>query len=255
MRSARTLLALALVLASCASPDPVLQPSPTSADTQDQDGAGTDTHDEPSGDHAHGDMQSLEWDGGTLPELSISVTGDSAQGWTVATSITNFTLTGSDASDHVPGQGHAHIWVDGRVFTMISEPTVVIPILDPGTHEIMVTLSSNDHMDYVHDGEPLMARTIVEVAGVEEDHPVFTVEIAGGTVTIDADRPRVNLGDEVELRITSDVTDEVHVHGYDVTGALQPGVEAIMRFVADVPGIFEVELESSGVHLFDLQVG
>ncbi len=255
MRPFIAAIVLGLLIAACAEADPVLQSSlSTTADpgTEMHDDMAMGDHEE--GDHAHSEMQSLEWDGPSLPEISIDVTGDNNQGWTVTTSITNFTLTDMAASEHVPGEGHAHIWVDGQVFTMISDPIVVIPTLEPGTHEIMVSLSSNTHLDYVHDGDRLMARTTVNVGGAS-DHPVITVSIVKDAVTIADERPRVALGDEVELRITADVTDEVHIHGYDVTGALEPGVEAIVRFTADVPGIFEVELESTGLHLFDLQVG
>ncbi len=254
MRESLAVIVLALSVAACAAPDPVLQPEPgvtVMEDGMSHDGAMGDEH----GDHDHGDAQSMEWDGGAAPEISIEVTGDNERGWTVSTSITNYTLADMTAADHVPGEGHAHIWLDGQVITMISEPTVVIPTLDPGTHEIIVTLSSNTHMEYTRGGERLMARTTIEVEGTVSDHPVITIAIADGVVSVDDERPRVSLGDQVELRITADVADEVHVHGYDAMGALEPGIETIVRFTADIPGIFEVELESAGTHLLDLQVG
>lgn len=68
-------------------------------------------------------------------------------------------------------------------------------------------------------------------------------------------RPRVDLGAEITVRVTADVADEVHVHGYDVFADVAPGAPAEMTLTTDIPGIFEVELESSGLVLFDLQVG
>jgi hypothetical protein len=263
MRTLGALIVMVLVVASCAAPDPVATPTTTtvvSMTSMAMDDAGEmggmdhmDDGMEHSDDHEH-DEGRLEWDGGAVPEVSIDVTGDNDEGWTVTTSISNFTLADMSATEHVPGEGHAHIWVDGQVFTMISQETTVIPQLDPGTHEIMVTLSSNTHLDYVHEGEPLMARTTVEVAGEQADHPVIVVTIAGGEVTVDPAEPEVAIGDDVEVRITSDVTDSIHIHGYDALGALEPGVETIVRFTADIPGIFEVELESAGTHVFDLAV-
>ena len=239
MRTLGALSALALILASCAAPDPA---PPETTTTVHED------------DHEHLASEMIEWDGTAVPEVSVSVTGDNQQGWTVTASLTNFTLADMAATEHVPGEGHAHIWVDGQVFTMLTEESAVIPRLDPGTHEIVVTLSSNDHLDYVHEGEPLMARTTVEVEGEADDHPVIVVTIANGEATIDPTEPEVSVGETVELRITSDVTDSIHVHGYDVLGSLEPGAETIVRFTADVPGIFEVELESNGLHVFDLAV-
>ncbi len=54
--------------------------------------------------------------------------------------------------------------------------------------------------------------------------------------------------------LTADVTDEVHVHGYDYYLDLTPGVAVELAFVADIPGIFEIELEGSGLLLFELVV-
>ena len=45
----------------------------------------------------------------------------------------------------------------------------------------------------------------------------------GGNVTGDS-RVTVKLGDEVTIRVTSDVAEEVHVHTYDLTVDLEPGV-------------------------------
>jgi hypothetical protein len=67
-------------------------------------------------------------------------------------------------------------------------------------------------------------------------------------------RVSVALGERVDLKVESDVTDEVHVHGYDLFADVGPDREARIRFRADVPGIFEVELESAGLRLLELEV-
>ena len=59
----------------------------------------------------------------------------------------------------------------------------------------------------------------------------------------------------VTLVITSDVADEVHVHGYDLEAALSPGQPAELTFDATIPGVFEVELHEAGTLLLTLQVG
>lgn len=67
-------------------------------------------------------------------------------------------------------------------------------------------------------------------------------------------RYAVPLGSTVELVIVSDVADEVHLHGYDRFAFVTAGASATLRFVADVPGVFEVELEQRAVDLVQLEV-
>ena len=45
-----------------------------------------------------------------------------------------------------------------------------------------------------------------------------------------------------------------HAHGYDIFLDLIAGQEDVLRFTANVPGIFEVELEGTGLLLLELEV-
>lgn len=83
---------------------------------------------------------------------------------------------------------------------------------------------------------------------------VIEVTYAGGEVTGVGPRVEVDLGEQVLLRFTSDVVEEIHVHGYDLYTDLQPGVPAEIELVADIPGSFEVELHEAGRPLFQLRV-
>lgn len=65
---------------------------------------------------------------------------------------------------------------------------------------------------------------------------------------------RVERGERVRLVVSADVADEVHVHGYDLIDDVAPGSPAVIAFRADAPGVFEVELESAGILLVQLQV-
>jgi hypothetical protein len=84
---------------------------------------------------------------------------------------------------------------------------------------------------------------------------VLDVRVSGGQVTGDTGRVPVAAGEQVALTVTSDVPDELHVHGYDLGAELAPGTPATMRFLADIPGVFEVELHGTGTVLLSLQVG
>jgi hypothetical protein len=80
------------------------------------------------------------------------------------------------------------------------------------------------------------------------------IAYAGGAVTSGVARHEVPLGSTVDLVVASDVADEVHLHGYDRSSFVTAGATTTLRFVADIPGVFEVELEQRGVQLAKLQV-
>jgi uncharacterized protein YcfL len=67
-------------------------------------------------------------------------------------------------------------------------------------------------------------------------------------------RQTVSKGDRVVIVVKSDVADEIHLHGYDRSTDVTAGGTARLPFTADVPGRFEVELESRGVQIADLTV-
>ena len=85
---------------------------------------------------------------------------------------------------------------------------------------------------------------------------VRTVAVAysGGEVTGTSGREQVRVGEQVVLRISSDVAEEVHVHGYDLEGVVPAGGSVDIPLSATVPGVFEVELHDSGEVLFQLRV-
>jgi hypothetical protein len=81
------------------------------------------------------------------------------------------------------------------------------------------------------------------------------VRVTGGQVSGATGRVPVPAGEHVTLVITSDVADQVHVHGYDLETELSPGQPAEIDFDATIPGVFEVELHEAGTLLLSLQVG
>jgi hypothetical protein len=78
--------------------------------------------------------------------------------------------------------------------------------------------------------------------------------IVGGKPEGGIARDSVARGRIVVMNITADVTDHVHVHGYDLMADVSPGAPATIRFTADAPGRFEIELEESGVQIAELEV-
>jgi pyruvate/2-oxoglutarate dehydrogenase complex dihydrolipoamide acyltransferase (E2) component len=73
--------------------------------------------------------------------------------------------------------------------------------------------------------------------------------VAGGLAKLEFDK-----GDTARFRVSSDTADEVHVHGYDLKQDVAAGGTVSFAFRADIDGIFEVELENSGIQLAQLRV-
>lgn len=81
------------------------------------------------------------------------------------------------------------------------------------------------------------------------------VTVSRREVTGDTGRVLVAAGERLTIVVHADVADEVHVHGYDVTAGLAPGIPAELTFDVTVPGVFEVELHETGTVLLTVQVG
>jgi hypothetical protein len=86
--------------------------------------------------------------------------------------------------------------------------------------------------------------------------PVVTsvdIALVGGTVE-SVERFDVPLDGAVRLTVSADISDEVHLHGYDLHADVAPGQDGTIEFDATIPGVFEIELEGSGVLIGELQV-
>jgi len=113
----------------------------------------------PHGDHVHTLLEATA----PYPAVSISVTPDPKSGWNVFIETENHTFAPERASTvHIPGEGHAHIYVNGQKINRIYGNWYHLNELPVGEHEIMVSLSTNDHQELVRNGIPIMAmQTIV----------------------------------------------------------------------------------------------
>ena len=78
--------------------------------------------------------------------------------------------------------------------------------------------------------------------------------VRGQTLVSGPDTIRLRQGDEITIRVTADVAEEFHLHGYDLKLDLEPGKPAEMNLVADRSGRFEYELEHSRLELGALEV-
>ncbi len=98
-------------------------------------------------------------------------------------------------------------------------------------------------------------------AGPTSDEPAptqqtvqITVSVRDGKVTPKPSRVAVALGDQIRLQVTSDVDDELHVHGFDVEEPLEAGHTTTVELTADQQGVFEVETHETELQLLQLEV-
>lgn len=100
--------------------------------------------------------------GEPFPQLALQVRPD-GDDWTVELQTADFTF-GPDDGDgaHVPGTGHAVLTLGGLLLERLFEPSGRIGALPPGTHELRVTLTTNDGRPYVVGAAPVTATARIE---------------------------------------------------------------------------------------------
>ena len=80
------------------------------------------------------------------------------------------------------------------------------------------------------------------------------ITLSDGQVAGGLKRASVRKSRNVTLIVTSDIADEVHLHGYDISRDVGPGRPARIAFRARLTGRFEIELEDRGLQIGELEV-
>ena len=83
---------------------------------------------------------------------------------------------------------------------------------------------------------------------------VKTIVIKDGTAVGGIQPITVGKGDRIRFKVTSDAPWNVHLHGYDVEKPVAPGAPASYSLPADIPGVFEVEIEDTSTQIAKLTV-
>ena len=63
-----------------------------------------------------------------------------------------------------------------------------------------------------------------------------------------------NKGEQIHFIVDSDVSDEVHMHGYDIMKDVKAGGSVSFDFPASIEGVFEAELEGRKEQILELTV-
>ena len=125
-------------------------------------GTALPTHDHASHDHgspaahAHGAPLVLAADD-AAPTVNIEVLPDPESGWNLHVATTNFRFAPESAgAANAPGEGHAHVYLDGIKLARIYGAWHHLATL-PDNGELTVALTANDHSPLVVGSTPVAA--------------------------------------------------------------------------------------------------
>ncbi len=104
------------------------------------------------------------------PRVDLVVHPDAIKGWNLELKVVNFNF----APDRVntssnPQEGHAHLYINGQKITRLYGPWYYLGDLEPGRHQITVTLNANGHEDLVLKGQAIADTETITVVGDRPD--------------------------------------------------------------------------------------
>jgi len=102
------------------------------------------------------------------------------------------------------------------------------------------------------DGESAMEKS--EKDAGQARSPVTTIVVKHGKPVGGIAQLTYNEGERVRFKVDSDVSEEIHVHGYDIMKDVEPGGSVSFDFPATIEGVFEAELEGRGEQILELTV-
>jgi hypothetical protein len=113
-------------------------------------------------------------------------------------------------------------------------------------------------------GIAVIVVAIVLLVVLKKDDSSKTTSNTGGKVTtivIKHGKPvggiadlTYNKDEQVRFKVDSDVSDEVHMHGYDIMKDVKAGGSVSFDFPATIEGVFEAELEGRKEQILELTV-
>jgi ABC-type glycerol-3-phosphate transport system substrate-binding protein len=135
----------------------------------------------------------------------------------------------------------------------MNRPTKIFALLLVlATGLALAACGSSDDGDSTAATPPPPATDAAEETTAEK--PAATIIVRDGEPVGGVRELEYGAGDQIEFTVRSDVADEIHVHGYDLSKDVKAGGSVSFSFPAEIEGIFEVELEERGVQIAELRV-
>jgi len=122
--------------------------------------------------HSNGATSIHEISKAAAPTVSLEITKDPTGGFNVHVDTTNFIWRPEMASmKHVPGEGHAHVFLDGRKIMRIYNDWFHLNTYQfatrAGEQLLSVEFVGNDHVPYTIQGSPVGDTKIIDVLAEE----------------------------------------------------------------------------------------
>jgi len=96
------------------------------------------------------------------PTLNVRVFDDPVSGWNLQLVTENFTFAPYHTGlDHIPGEGHGHLYINETKITRILGPWYHLDSLLEGENIVRVALSTNDHKYYMVNDQIVEASVLI----------------------------------------------------------------------------------------------
>lgn len=95
---------------------------------------------------------------------------------------------------------------------------------------------------------------VTSIQNQKSEERVFEIVIKSRKLISGSNVLQVKEGDSVNMKITIDENEELHLHGYDKSIDLVKDVQSSLSFTASLTGSFHFELEKSGIEVGTLEV-
>ena len=119
-------------------------------------------HSMPKMDHSTPDMDSIC---GKYPTPKVSISAKRKpdhSGWRIDVTTDNFEFIKEQPDmAHIPGTGHAHVYLNGLKLQRLYGKTVHVGNLLPGRYSLIVALNTNTHRVYLNNGKPVISEVIL----------------------------------------------------------------------------------------------
>ena len=134
--------------------------------------------------------------------VSVEVTPDALSGVNLTINTTGFEFAPQNVDgQHVQGEGHAHVYVDGEKIGRVYGPHYYLGHVEAGERVIRISLNANSHEEYARGDDPLeaIANVTVEPGGGDHHGP----DASGGDSTPTDDSPTVAAPEEMSVQIVA----------------------------------------------------
>jgi plastocyanin len=134
-----------------------------------------------------------------------------------------------------------------------SETTTSAPTAGPSSSTTATSSAGSSASALASARTTAAASSPTAAAGPAAD-VVVKISVRGRDVTPAPGRQTVAAGDRVQLIVTTDTANTLHIHGVEIEKPTKPGIPLSVEFVAKDPGVYAVELHEPELLLMQLVV-